>query len=146
MDIANILTGIGFSPEQVMAIGEDLQQALMIKGRAGIVLDGTTVVQLRVANERIQIYSTSSGYHEYDVKMHQFILGGPGLQAGQMPQTQQAPMMSSTPSQQLQMPTMQQQNDIWQQQMEQPSGMMQMPSTTYPNSTYPATQSPTYSY
>lgn len=132
VDVANILVGIGFTREQAFAIGGDLQQALMLKGRADIRQDGETIVLMRVLKERIQIVSSVTGYHEYDVKMHQFILGGPGLQSSTMSMPQD-PMMQMMPQQQQASPQIQQQ-----------PGMMQTYPNTYPS--FPTTPGQQYIY
>jgi len=82
-DVINIMRRSGFTDRQIYHFGVDLRNALMTSGGAQARLGENDVEALfRVQNDLVWIGTLSRGSFIYDVKNHEFLLGGRSQSAG----------------------------------------------------------------
>jgi len=76
-DVVRIMQRVGFSDDQILELGPDLYNALLLSGAAEVYYGKRTEMIFVVSNRQVQIQSRSRGTFVYDVLMQQFILGSP---------------------------------------------------------------------
>ncbi|MDH7600148.1 MAG: hypothetical protein QHH07_11030 [Sedimentisphaerales bacterium] len=83
-DVVNIMLGIGFTPQQVLELGEGLRNALMLSGAAEIRLGKRQVQAIfRVeSDDYIWIATHRGDIYVYDARLHRFGLRQPQNQGG----------------------------------------------------------------
>jgi hypothetical protein len=74
-DVVRIMQRVGFSDDQILELGTDLHNALLLSGAAEVIYGKRTEMIFLVSNRQVQIQSHSRGTFVYDVLMQQFILG-----------------------------------------------------------------------
>ena len=74
-DVVRIMQRVGFSDDQILDLGPDLYNALLLSGGAEVLYGKRTEMIFIVSNRQVQIQSHSRGTFVYDVLMQQFILG-----------------------------------------------------------------------
>jgi len=74
-DIVRIMQRVGFSDDQILELGTDLHNALLLSGGAEVLYGKRTEMIFIVSNRQVQIQSHSRGTFIYDVLMQQFVLG-----------------------------------------------------------------------
>ena len=76
-DMVRIMQRVGFSDDQILELGTDLYNALLLSGAAEVIYGKRTEMLFVVSNRQVQIQSHSRGTFVYDVLMQQFVLGSP---------------------------------------------------------------------
>lgn len=76
-DVVRIMQRVGFSDDQILELGTDLYNALLLSGAAEVIYGKRTEMIFVVSNRQVQIQSHSRGSFVYDVLMQQFVLGSP---------------------------------------------------------------------
>jgi hypothetical protein len=76
-DVVRIMQRVGFSDDQILELGTDLYNALLLSGAAEVIYGKRTEMLFVVSNRQVQIQSHSRGTFVYDVLMQQFVLGSP---------------------------------------------------------------------
>ena len=71
-DIIAVMEHVGFSEEQILALGPDLHAALREAGAAGVQYGDQTEVIFAVSGEHLFIQSRSQGTYIYDITHGQF--------------------------------------------------------------------------
>ncbi len=74
-DIIRIMQRVGFSNDQILELGTDLRQALLLSGGAELFYGKRLEMLLAVNNQQVQIQSRTRGTFVYDVIMQRFVLG-----------------------------------------------------------------------
>ncbi len=74
-DVVRIMQRVGFSDDQILDLGPDLYNALLLSGAAEVIYGKRTEMIFIVSNRQVQIQSHSRGTFVYDVLMQQFVLG-----------------------------------------------------------------------
>jgi len=75
-DVIAILRKLGHTDRQIFEVGEDLRNALLNYGGAKIRVGDQFDSALRAEGFHVWIQSLSRGTFVYDVKSHEFTLGG----------------------------------------------------------------------
>jgi hypothetical protein len=76
-DVVRIMQRVGFSDDQILNLGPDLYNALLVSGAAEVLYGKRTEMIIVVGNRQVRIQSRSRGTFVYDVLMQQFVLGSP---------------------------------------------------------------------
>jgi hypothetical protein len=74
-DVVRIMQRVGFSDDQILELGTDLYNALLLSGAAEVFYGKHTEMIFIVSNRQVQIQSHSRGSFVYDVLAQQFVLG-----------------------------------------------------------------------
>ncbi len=74
-DVIRVMQRVGFSNDQIVELGPDLHQALLLSGGAELFCGKRLEMLFAVNNQQIQIQSRTRGTFVYDVVMQRFILG-----------------------------------------------------------------------
>jgi hypothetical protein len=74
-DVVRIMQRVGFSDEQILELGTDLHNALLLSGGAQVVYGKHLEMILAVSNQQVHIQSRSRGTFVYDVVVGRFVLG-----------------------------------------------------------------------
>lgn len=74
-DIVRIMQRIGFSDDQILDLGTDLHNALLLSGGAEVYYGKGLEMIFAVNNHQVQIQSRSRGSFVYDVAKKRFSLG-----------------------------------------------------------------------
>jgi hypothetical protein len=74
-DIIRIMQRVGFSNDQILELGADLHQALLLSGGAELFYGKRLEMLFAVNNKEIQIQSRTRGTFIYDIVMQRFVLG-----------------------------------------------------------------------
>ena len=77
-DMVRIMQRVGFSDDQILELGTDLYNALLLSGAAEVVYGKRTEMIFLVSNRQVQVQSRSRGTFVYDVLAQQFVLGSSG--------------------------------------------------------------------
>lgn len=76
-DIVLVARRIGFTDQQILDLGPDLHNALLLSGAARVVYKQQVEALLRVQGDYLLIYSNSRGYHMYNLSSRGFNVIGP---------------------------------------------------------------------
>ncbi len=76
-DVVRVMQRLGFSDDQILELGTDLHNALLLSGGAEVLYGKRTEMIFVVSNRQVRIQSRSRGTFVYDVLMQQFVLGSP---------------------------------------------------------------------
>jgi len=79
-DVVSIARRIGFTDEQILNLGTNLHDALLVSGAAWILVGEEKEALLRIQGKYVLIYSASRGSFSYDLSRHDF--GFTGSPAG----------------------------------------------------------------
>jgi hypothetical protein len=74
-DVVRIMQRVGFSDDQILDLGPDLYNALLLSGAAEVFYGKRTEMIFIVSSRQVQIQSRSRGTFVYDVLAQQFVLG-----------------------------------------------------------------------
>jgi hypothetical protein len=74
-DVIRIMQRVGFSDDQILDLGPDLYQALLVSGAAEVLYGRRTEMIFVVSNRQVRIQSRTRGTFLYDVLMQDFVLG-----------------------------------------------------------------------
>jgi hypothetical protein len=74
-DIVRIMQRVGFSDEQVLDLGTDLYNALLLSGAADVYYGKNLEMIFAVNNQQVQIQSRSRGTFVYDIAKGRFVIG-----------------------------------------------------------------------
>lgn len=74
-DVVRIMQRVGFSDDQILELGTDLYNALLLSGAADVYYGKRLEMILAVNNQQIQIQSRSRGTFLYDVPKGRFVIG-----------------------------------------------------------------------
>jgi len=74
-EIVSIMQRIGFSDDQILDLGTDLHNALLLSGGAEVYYGKGLEMIFAVNNQQIQIQSRSRGTFVYDIAKRRFVLG-----------------------------------------------------------------------
>lgn len=74
-DVLRIMQHVGFSDDQILDLGPDLYNALLVSGAAEVFYGKRTEMIFAVSNRQVRIQSRTRGTFVYDVLMQQFVLG-----------------------------------------------------------------------
>jgi len=74
-DIIRIMQRVGFSDQQIVDLGTDLHDALLLSGGAEVFYGRNLEMILAVNNQQVQIRSRTRGAFVYDVQSGRFVLG-----------------------------------------------------------------------
>lgn len=77
-DVVRITRRIGFTDQQILDLGMDLYEALLLSGAARVMYKGKVEALLRVQGDHVLIYSGSRGSHVYNLTYGQFRIGPSG--------------------------------------------------------------------
>jgi len=74
-DIVRIMQRVGFSDDQILDLGTDLYNALLLSGAADVYYGKSHEMIFAVNNQQVQIQSRSRGSFLYDVANGRFVIG-----------------------------------------------------------------------
>jgi hypothetical protein len=76
-DVVRIMQRVGFSDDQIVELGTDLHNALLLSGGAEVYYNKHLEMIFAINNQQVQIQSRSRGTFIYDVSTRRFVLGSP---------------------------------------------------------------------
>jgi len=74
-DVVRIMQRVGFSDAQILDLGTDLHNALLLAGGAEVYYGRTLVMIFAVHYRQVQIQSQSRGTFLYDIAQRRFVIG-----------------------------------------------------------------------
>jgi hypothetical protein len=74
-DIVRVMQRVGFSDEQILELGTDLYNALLLSGGAEVYYGKRLEMMFAVNRQQVHIQSSSRGTFVYDIAAGQFVLG-----------------------------------------------------------------------
>jgi hypothetical protein len=74
-DVVGIMQRVGFSDDQILNLGTDLYNALLLSGGAEMYYGKGLEMIFAVNNQQVQIQSRSRGTFVYDIAKKRFVLG-----------------------------------------------------------------------
>ncbi len=77
-DVVRIAKRIGFTDQQILDLGPDLHNALLLSGAARVRYKDQVEALLRVQGDHVLIYSRSRGSHVYNLTRGDFRIGPSG--------------------------------------------------------------------
>lgn len=81
-DVVCIMQRVGFSDDQILDLGTDLHNALLLSGGADVYYGKGLEMIFAVNNQQVQIQSRSRGTFVYDVAKKRFVLGAAPFAGG----------------------------------------------------------------
>lgn len=79
-DVVRIMQRVGFSDDQILRLGTDLHNALLLSGAADVYYGGSLEMIFAVDNQQVKIQSRSRGSFIYDIAGGRFVLGAAPLE------------------------------------------------------------------
>jgi len=74
-DVVRVMQRVGFSDDQILDLGTDLHNALLLSGGAQVIYGKRLEMIFAVNNQQIHIQSRSRGTFVYDLSTKRFALG-----------------------------------------------------------------------
>jgi hypothetical protein len=81
-DLVRIMQRVGFSDDQIMDLGTDLFNALLLSGGADVYYGQRLEMMFAVNNRQVQIQSRTRGTFIYDTVAQRFVLGATPVEKG----------------------------------------------------------------